>query len=62
MSQQQEQCYLMARLHKASASMLQQLCDDASDSILIENNGDTWKLFANPILEHHHRVDAALTT
>ena len=28
-------------LHQASASMLWQLCDDASGSILIENNGMT---------------------
>ena len=26
------------RLHQASASMPQQLCDDASNSVLIENN------------------------
>ena len=30
---------LRTRLHQASASTLQQLCDDASDSVLIENNG-----------------------
>ena len=29
-----------ARLHQASASTLQQLCDDASNSALIEINGD----------------------
>ena len=28
-----------ARLHQASASMLRQRCDDACDSVLIENNG-----------------------
>ena len=44
MSQQQEQRYLMACLHKASESMLRQLCNDASNSVLIEINGDTWKL------------------
>ena len=44
MRQQQEQCYLIVHLHKASASMLRQLSDDASDSVLIEINGDTWKL------------------
>ena len=37
----------MVCLHKASASMLQQLCDEASDSVLIKNNGDAWKLFEN---------------
>ena len=55
MSQQQEQRYLMACLHKVSASTLQQLCDDASDTILIENNGDIWKLFENLNLEDHRR-------
>ena len=30
---------LRARLHQASASMLRQLCDNASDSVLNENNG-----------------------
>ena len=47
MSQQQQQCYLMVRLYQASASTLQQLCNDASDSVLIEINGDAWKLFTN---------------
>ena len=28
-----------ARLHQASASMLGQLCMDASDTVVIENNG-----------------------
>ena len=32
---------LRALLHQASVSNLQQLCDDASDSILLENNGVT---------------------
>ena len=31
--------YLRARLHQASASSLRQLCKDASDTALIENNG-----------------------
>ena len=30
-----------ARLHQVSASMLRQLCYDASDSVLIDNNGVT---------------------
>ena len=30
--------YVKARLHQASASTLQQLCNDASDSVLTENN------------------------
>ena len=50
----------MACLHKVSASTLRQLCDDASDSVLIEINEVTWKLFEDLNLEHHHRVDAAL--
>ena len=32
---------LRARLYQVSASTLQQLCNDASDSVLIDNNGDT---------------------
>ena len=36
------------RLHQASSSTLRQLCDDASDSVLIEINGDAWKLVATP--------------
>ena len=31
---------LRAHSHQASASMLRQLCDDASDSVLIEISGD----------------------
>ena len=34
------QLMLRAHLHQASASMLRPLCDDASDSVLIEINGD----------------------
>ena len=30
-----------ARLHQGSALTLQQLCDDSSNSVLIENNGVT---------------------
>ena len=30
---------LGAHFHQASASTLQQLCDDASNTVLIENNG-----------------------
>ena len=30
-----------ARLHQVSESMLRQLCNDTSDTILIENNGVT---------------------
>ena len=40
--------YVRVRLHQASASRLRPLCDDASDSVLIEINGDTWKWVANP--------------
>ena len=31
---------IRAHLRQASASTVQPLCDDASDSVLIENNGD----------------------
>ena len=32
---------LRARLHRALESVVRQLCDDASDSVLIGNNGAT---------------------
>ena len=38
-----------ARLHLASASTLQQLCNDTIDAALIENNGVTQKWVATPI-------------
>ena len=37
---------LRACLHQASASMLRQLCDNASDTILIESNRVAWKWVA----------------
>ena len=37
-----------ARLHQASASMLRQLCDDACDSVRIENNGVAPEWGSNP--------------
>ena len=40
---------LRDHIHQASVSMLQQLCDDASDTVLIENNGVTQKWVATPI-------------
>ena len=52
---------LRARLHQASSSTLWPLCDDASDSVLIENNGDAWKWVATLIPERHRRVVTALT-
>ena len=36
-----------AHLHQASASMLQQLCDDAYNSVVNENNGVTPELDCN---------------
>ena len=42
-----------ARLHQASASTLQSLCDDTSNSVLIEINEDTWKWVANPFWLSH---------
>ena len=35
-----------ARLHQASESMLRQLCNDASYTVLIEKNGVVWKWVA----------------
>ena len=35
-------------LHQASASMLQQLCDDTSDTVVIENNGVAPEWDCNP--------------
>ena len=40
---------LRAHIHQVSASMLQQLCDDATDTVLIENNGVAQKWVATPI-------------
>ena len=41
---------LRTRLHRASASMLRQLYDDASDTVLIENNGVAPNWGCNPFL------------
>ena len=59
-------------LHQSSASTLLQLCDDASDSVLIENNAVTQELGCNAFSGgtyfqwergcwHHRRVVAVLT-
>ena len=40
--------FVRAGLHQASSSMLRQLSDDASDSVLIESNGITPELGCNP--------------
>ena len=40
---------IKAFLHQASGSMLQQLCNHASDTVLIGNNGVTRKRVATPI-------------
>ena len=37
-----------ARLHQVSVSMLRQLYDDTSNSVLVENNGATQKLVETP--------------
>ena len=42
--------FLGAPLHQASASTLRQLCDDASNTALIENNGVAPDLGCNPFL------------
>ena len=39
---------IRARLHLASESTLQQLCDDTSNTVLIENNGVTPEWGCNP--------------
>ena len=41
---------LRARLHQVSASMLPQLCDDTSDTVLIENSEVTPEGDCNPFL------------
>ena len=41
---------LKVHLHQESASTLRQLCDDASDIVLIENNGVSQKCVATLIL------------
>ena len=63
---------LRAHLHQTSVSTLQQLCDDASDSVLIENNGvtaewgcnsfssDSIVFNENRIVQPHGRVVTAL--
>ena len=54
--------YIVLRvcLHQASESTLRQICDDASNTALIEINGDAWKWVANPfwsvIAELHHYI------
>ena len=41
---------LKARLHQTSQSTLRQLCDDASDTVLVEHNGVTLEWGCNPFL------------
>ena len=40
---------IRTHLYQASASTLWQCCNDACDSVLIENSGVAWKWVANPI-------------
>ena len=59
-----DKCRLRARLHWASASMLQQCCDEASKIPLIENNGvaPEWGCFQWQQWHLHHcNIVAALT-
>ena len=42
---------LKAYLHQASSSALQELCDDAGDTVLNENDGVTPEWSCNPHLE-----------
>ena len=41
--------YLVTRLHQALASTLRQLCNNTSNTVLVENNGVPWKWVAIPI-------------
>ena len=41
--------FLRFHIHRASASTLRQLCDDASNTVLIENNGVIQKWVSTPI-------------
>ena len=49
-SQTRQKGTMKARLHQASASMLPQLCDDASNSVLMENIGVAPEYGCNPFL------------
>ena len=40
--------HVRAHLHQVSVSMLQELCNDASDTVLIENNGVASEWVATP--------------
>ena len=48
-----EQIHLLGPFTPSVSKKLRQLCDDVSNSVLIENNGDAWKWVATPILERH---------
>ena len=41
LSKHQISCTIKARLHQVSTSVQSQRCDDASDTVLIQNNGVT---------------------
>ena len=43
---------LRVRLHQALESMLRQLCDGTSNTVLIENNGVAGKWIATPFLSN----------
>ena len=53
---------LRACLHQASASTLRQLCNDASNSVLTENNGITQKMGCNPNLEWFYCFENSITS
>ena len=55
-----------ARLHQASESTLWQLCNDASDSVLIENNGVVLEWGCIPLLNdsivfNENRITSIIT-
>ena len=44
-------CIVEARLHQASASMLRQLCNNTSNTVLIEKQWSCSRLGLQPIFE-----------
>ena len=52
---------LRTRLHQASTSTLRQLCDDASDTVLIENNGVTSDWGCNYIVFNENSIPSVIT-
>ena len=58
---------IRARLHQVSESMLRQIVHDASDTVLIENNGVAWKwvaplFWSNSIVFNETSITSIITT